>query len=147
MAGAHAITTICYDSETQGFIHKSTVRELQSTEILIRTTHSGLCTTDVHAKEKGCGLGHEGVGIVEQVGVAVTNIRVAQRVGWGWLHSVKLHSLLRRPCSDVSLVVRALQDMCIRLPPILCRSSRLCLFGSRPGCSRRLPYYQLGICL
>ena len=84
----YTLTTICYDPQTQSFVHKSTHRLLGPNDVLIRTTHSGLCTTDVHAKGKGCGLGHEGVGYVEAVGNGVLNLRVGQRVGWGWLHSV-----------------------------------------------------------
>ncbi|RFU28739.1 hypothetical protein B7463_g7576, partial [Scytalidium lignicola] len=37
-------------------------------EIYIETTHSGLCGTDIHAFNGGKILGHEGVGIVRQVG-------------------------------------------------------------------------------
>jgi alcohol dehydrogenase (NADP+) len=85
---AHKIETICYDAKMNHFVHKTTTKALGPNDVLIRTTHSGLCTTDVHAKDKGCGLGHEGVGIVEQVGEGVRNLSLGQRVGWGWLHSV-----------------------------------------------------------
>jgi alcohol dehydrogenase (NADP+) len=71
-----------------GFVYKKTSQKVGSYDVLIRTTHSGLCTTDVHAKSKGCGLGHEGVGIVERIGRYVRNLSPGQRVGWGWLHSV-----------------------------------------------------------
>jgi len=84
----HTLKTICYDAQTQSFVHKSTHKTLGPNDVLIRTTHSGLCTTDVHAKDKGCGLGHEGVGHVEAVGNGVSNLKVGERVGWGWLHSV-----------------------------------------------------------
>jgi alcohol dehydrogenase (NADP+) len=84
----HKIETICYDAKTKHFVHKTTNKSLGPNDVLIRTTHSGLCTTDVHAKDKGCGLGHEGVGIVEGVGDGVRNLSSGQRVGWGWLHSV-----------------------------------------------------------
>ena len=84
----HKLETICYDAKTRNFIYKTTTKALGPSDVLIRTTHSGLCTTDAHAKGKGCGLGHEGVGIVEKVGECVRNLSVGQRVGWGWLHSV-----------------------------------------------------------
>ncbi|ROV91375.1 hypothetical protein VMCG_09682 [Cytospora schulzeri] len=83
----HNLTTFCYSAEKSQFSRRSTERTLGPREILIKTTHSGLCYTDVHAKEKGCGLGHEGVGSVQKVGAAVTNHSVGDRVGWGWLHS------------------------------------------------------------
>lgn len=79
----HTLTTFRYDAATKTFHKKSATRSLGPTEVLVRTTHSGICFTDVHAKEKGCGLGHEGVGLVSRVGSAVTSISVGDRVGWG----------------------------------------------------------------
>lgn len=87
---AYTVKTICYDDESKDFVYKSADKELGPKDVLIRTTHSGLCTTDVHAKGKGCGLGHEGIGIVEQVGEAVASLKVGERVGWGWLHTVSV---------------------------------------------------------
>jgi alcohol dehydrogenase (NADP+) len=95
----HPLERICYDAETKEFVYKSTRKILGPNDVLIRTTHSGLCATDVHAKEKGCGLGHEGVGFVEAVGNGVSNLKVDERVGWGWLRSVSffLFSLASDP--------------------------------------------------
>ena len=84
----HRLTTFFWNPGTQAFDQKSTDRALGVNDVLIKTTHSGLCYTDVHAKSKGCGLGHEGVGLIEKVGDAVTHLSVGERVGWGWLHSV-----------------------------------------------------------
>lgn len=94
-----------YLAETRAFVKKTTQRILQPHEILIRTTHSGLCYTDVHAKSKGCGLGHEGVGIIEKTGDAVKHLQKGERVGWGWLHSSCGHcpaclSGYRQYCSE-----------------------------------------------
>lgn len=83
----HSLNVFCYDSTQRRYSAKKTERELGHHEVLIRTTHSGLCFTDVHAKDKGCGLGHEGVGFVQEMGAGVRNLRVGDRVGWGWLHS------------------------------------------------------------
>lgn len=83
----HTLTTFRYFAEKSQFLQQSTERALGPREVLIKTTHSGLCYTDVHAKGKGCGLGHEGVGTVQEIGPAVTNHGVGDRVGWGWLHS------------------------------------------------------------
>ncbi|ROV99614.1 hypothetical protein VPNG_07736 [Cytospora leucostoma] len=83
----HTLTTFFYSAEQSHFLQKSTERVLGPREVLIKTTHSGLCYTDVHAKEKGCGLGHEGVGLVQETGPSVTNLSVGDRVGWGWLHT------------------------------------------------------------
>ena len=79
----HTITTFRYDAASDGFVKKSAERQLGLREVKIRITHSGLCYTDVHAKETGCGLGHEGVGIITAVGDAVSTMKVGDRVGWG----------------------------------------------------------------
>jgi len=56
-------------------------RELGPSEVAVRITHSGICFTDVHHRRQGaCGLGHEGVGIVEQVGSPTRYIKVGDRV-------------------------------------------------------------------
>lgn len=89
MSSQHALTVFHFSPTTKEFTQKTSHRTLHSHEVLIKTTHSGLCYTDVHAKAKACGLGHEGVGIVERTGDAVSasHIAVGDRVGWGWLHS------------------------------------------------------------
>lgn len=74
-----------YNATSKDFHSYPTLRALGAKEVLIKTTHSGLCYTDVHAKERGCGLGHEGVGIIEKVGFAVQSLKVGQRVGWGYV--------------------------------------------------------------
>ncbi|TVY13283.1 alcohol dehydrogenase [Lachnellula arida] len=76
-------------SPTGAILTKSSTRILGNREVLVRVTHSGLCGTDVHDRTAGCGLGHEGVGIVEKVGVdvGVTSVEVGDRVGLGWQFS------------------------------------------------------------
>lgn len=101
----HTLTTFCYSAEQNRFTQKTAERVLGNRQVFIKTTHSGLCYTDVHAKEKGCGLGHEGVGIVQELGPGVTNLKVGDRVGWGWLHSSCGHcptclSGYRQYCSE-----------------------------------------------
>ncbi|KAK5736419.1 hypothetical protein LTR17_007415 [Elasticomyces elasticus] len=81
------LKTFYYDEDKERFSTKSTMKSVGINDVLIKTTHSGLCYTDVHAKHKGCGLGHEGVGIVQEIGQAVTHMQISDRVGWGWLHS------------------------------------------------------------
>lgn len=99
----HKLDTICYDAITASFEYKTTFKSLGPNDVLIRTTHSGLCTTDVHAKDKGCGLGHEGVGFVERLGDGVRNLSLGQRVGWGWLHSVSSQPGI---CDQASILIR-----------------------------------------
>lgn len=64
------------------------IPELQPKEVLVKITHSGLCGTDLFYVPYGCALGHEGVGVVEKVGSAVTAHKVGDRVGGGYLRSV-----------------------------------------------------------
>ncbi|KAL0260162.1 hypothetical protein SLS55_005908, partial [Diplodia seriata] len=82
---SYTITTFRFDQASNGFVKKAADRALGANEVLVKTTHSGLCYTDVHAKrsDKGCGLGHEGVGTVVRVGDQVGDLKLGQRVGWG----------------------------------------------------------------
>ncbi|KAK3112388.1 hypothetical protein LTR53_011384 [Teratosphaeriaceae sp. CCFEE 6253] len=101
----HTLKTLCYDPDKTCFRTKTAHKSVGVNDVLVKTTHSGLCYTDVHAKSKGCGLGHEGVGLVQEVGEAVEHLRVGDRVGWGWLHSSCGHcatcaSGYRQYCAD-----------------------------------------------
>ncbi|OLB66290.1 MAG: hypothetical protein AUI10_03130 [Actinobacteria bacterium 13_2_20CM_2_72_6] len=56
-------------------------------DIVIRVTSSGICGSDLHLYEvlgpfmtEGDILGHEPMGIVEEVGPAITNLRTGDRV-------------------------------------------------------------------
>jgi NDMA-dependent alcohol dehydrogenase len=55
-------------------------------EVLIRYTHAGLCHSDVHVAHGDLEarlpmvLGHEGAGIIEEVGVGVTRVKVGDHV-------------------------------------------------------------------
>lgn len=61
-------------------------------EVLVRLEASGLCHTDIHAAHGDWPVqphlpftpGHEGVGIVEQVGETVTEVAVGDRVAMPW---------------------------------------------------------------
>lgn len=56
-------------------------------EILVKITHTGLCGTDVHAIQFGSVIGHEGVGIVMAIGSEVTQLKVGDRAGGGFLRN------------------------------------------------------------
>ncbi|EFW99811.1 NADP-dependent alcohol dehydrogenase [Grosmannia clavigera kw1407] len=58
---------------------KTAVRSVSGVEVLVRITHSGVCGTDVHDRGHGCGLGHEGIGFVQEVGRDVTAVQVGDR--------------------------------------------------------------------
>lgn len=55
-------------------------------ELVVRVAASGLCQTDVHARDDYFGIafpavfGHEGAGVVERVGAAVANVAPGDRV-------------------------------------------------------------------
>ncbi|KIS66208.1 putative NADP-dependent alcohol dehydrogenase [Mycosarcoma maydis] len=61
-------------------------RTINARDVVIDITHSGLCFTDIHYLKKDMVLGHEGVGIVSQVGPQVKNFKNGDRVGWGYNH-------------------------------------------------------------
>ena len=58
----------------------------RASEVLVRVVASGICQTDLHARDgyfpipTPAVVGHEGVGIVEQVGSAVRSVRPGDRV-------------------------------------------------------------------
>lgn len=70
--------------------------ELGLKEVLIQITHSSLCGSDVHMIPSGIALGHEGVGIVEKIGSEVTQFKVGDRAGRGYLRNVSTASLISR---------------------------------------------------
>ncbi|KAL6892017.1 GroES-like protein [Trichoderma evansii] len=62
-------------------------REIKPDEVLIEVTHSGVCYTDYHYRQVDMVLGHEGSGIVKEIGSSVTRFKIGDRVGWGYQHS------------------------------------------------------------
>ncbi|KAH8423693.1 NAD(P)-dependent alcohol dehydrogenase [Aspergillus melleus] len=65
-----------------------TTRDLGHNEVYIETTHSGICGTDEHFLHAGCVLGHEGIGIVRQLGAGVSSVKVGDRVGFAYIRKV-----------------------------------------------------------
>ncbi|KAK0622855.1 chaperonin 10-like protein [Immersiella caudata] len=63
-----------------------TIPEPGPHDVIVRITHSGVCYTDFEFFRLGAplALGHEGVGIVEAVGSAVTSVKLGDRVGGGF---------------------------------------------------------------
>jgi D-arabinose 1-dehydrogenase-like Zn-dependent alcohol dehydrogenase len=61
---------------------------LKPNEVRLKITHSGLCSSDTFYIPSGMVLGHEGVGIVEEIGSAVTEFKVGDRAGGGYLRNV-----------------------------------------------------------
>jgi propanol-preferring alcohol dehydrogenase len=72
---------------------------VESGQILVKTEACGVCHTDLHAANGDWPLkptppfipGHEGIGLVVEVGAGVTNVKVGDRVGVPWLYSACGH--------------------------------------------------------
>jgi propanol-preferring alcohol dehydrogenase len=63
-------------------------------EVRIKNVACGVCRTDIHVaegdlpmKKSPLVLGHEVVGIVDKIGEKVTNFKIGDRAGIGWLNS------------------------------------------------------------
>jgi propanol-preferring alcohol dehydrogenase len=63
-------------------------------EVRIKNVACGVCRTDIHVaegdlpmKKSPLVLGHEVVGIVDKIGAKVTNFKIGDRAGIGWLNS------------------------------------------------------------
>lgn len=61
--------------------------DLQHDQVLVKITHSGLCGTDEHYRCADQVLGHEGAGIVQEVGPEVRELKKGDRVGFGYQHN------------------------------------------------------------
>ncbi|KAI0143120.1 GroES-like protein [Xylariaceae sp. FL1272] len=61
--------------------------ELTGDQVLMRITASGVCGTDLHYVNAPIVLGHEGVGVVEDVGPNCTYLKKGDRVGFGYHHN------------------------------------------------------------
>lgn len=83
---------------------KTAVRNIGGLQVLAKVTHSGLCGTDAHDVTSGCGLGHEGVGVVEKVGQEVTAVNIEQRVGWGYASTLHIRISRRLTTFQVAIL-------------------------------------------
>jgi len=75
-----------YKGSKDGSIQKSSTSkpELADNQVLVRITVSGVCGTDEHHRHLDMVLGHEGTGVVEEVGPEVKRLQKGERVGWGY---------------------------------------------------------------
>ncbi|KAI0030878.1 chaperonin 10-like protein [Vararia minispora EC-137] len=70
---------------------KQVSRTKRPEDVVIKITHSGLCYTDIHQRHRDIALGHEGAGVVVDVGSAVRKLKVGDRVGFGFLRGTCGH--------------------------------------------------------
>ncbi|PRP84840.1 hypothetical protein PROFUN_07494 [Planoprotostelium fungivorum] len=61
-------------------------RQVGPNDVLVKVVACGLCFTDIHTLAKGCVLGHEPVGTVEEIGSDVKTVKKGDVVGWGFVH-------------------------------------------------------------
>jgi propanol-preferring alcohol dehydrogenase len=86
--------------------------ELGQGEVLVKVEASGLCHTDIHAAHGDWPVkpsppfipGHEGVGIVVEVGPGVTEVAVGDRVAMPWLG---------RACGTCDYCVSGWETLCL----------------------------------
>lgn len=78
-----------FKGSPDGSIRKTTTHrpDLSGDQVLVKVTHSGVCFTDVHYRQADMGLGHEGAGVVDEVGPNVRALKKGDRVGWGYEHN------------------------------------------------------------
>lgn len=79
---------VVYKGSDSGRVVKSTTEKpaLKGDQVKLRVTASGLCGTDLHYNKADMGLGHEGVGVVEELGPDCSFLKKGDRVGWGYEH-------------------------------------------------------------
>lgn len=72
-----------------------TLRSLKHGEALLKMECCGVCHTDLHVKNGDFGdktgviLGHEGIGVVAEVGPGVTSLKPVDRASVAWRGSTK----------------------------------------------------------
>jgi len=82
--------TVFKGSDTGAIVESSGSRTPSATEAIVEISHCGVCGTDEHYRHAPMGLGHEGVGIIKQLGSEAskhTDLKVGDRVGLGWFQS------------------------------------------------------------
>ncbi|KIW75373.1 hypothetical protein Z517_10114 [Fonsecaea pedrosoi CBS 271.37] len=80
--------TVFKGSESGEIVEAKGHRDVGPTQALVALSHCGVCGTDSHYRQADQGLGHEGVGVIIEIGSMVeklSDLRVGDRVGMGWL--------------------------------------------------------------
>lgn len=77
-SASKGISFVTYNgSPTRRIIKVNTQRDgLREGEVLIRITHSSLCGTDEHYLGKDMCLGHEGAGVIVELGPGIQHLKV-----------------------------------------------------------------------
>ncbi len=78
-----ATAAVLREAHGQFSMEQVILDDLKPDEILVRIEASGICHTDILVQDMmplPAVLGHEGTGIVEELGTAVSRIKVGERV-------------------------------------------------------------------
>ncbi|KAL2046347.1 hypothetical protein N7G274_001794 [Stereocaulon virgatum] len=88
-SSAQEIELTVYRGSKDGTIIQSKTHQgpLRGDQVLVKITHSGLCGTDEHYRSADQVLGHEGAGVVQEIGPDVDTLKKGDNVGFGYLHS------------------------------------------------------------
>jgi len=66
-----------YKGGKEGFVKSTTHRDaLEGDEVYLQVTHSGICGTDRFYRDAEMVLGHEGVGVVKEIGPGVKFLKM-----------------------------------------------------------------------
>ena len=96
------------------------LEEPRADEVLVRVAASGICHTDLICRDQWIPvplpavLGHEGAGVIEAVGAAVTKVKPGDRVGMSYLS-----------CGACSNCLRSLAPYCLEFGPLNFGGARL----------------------
>ena len=84
--------TVFKGSKDGSIVETTTTKPaLTGDQVLLKVTASGLCGTDLHYRNADMALGHEGVGIVEDLGPDCKVLQKGDRAGWGYVHDTCGH--------------------------------------------------------
>ncbi len=81
-----ALAAVVREAKGEFIIEEVDVDDPRPDEVLVRIVASGICYTDIAVKNQDINiplpmvLGHEGSGIIEKVGSAVTHLKVGDHV-------------------------------------------------------------------
>ncbi|KAE8341862.1 hypothetical protein BDV24DRAFT_163086 [Aspergillus arachidicola] len=82
-------TVTVYRGSKDGVIHSEQNKvTLEPNDVFVEITHSGVCGADELFLKSGIVLGHEGIGIIRQIGKNVTTVKIGDRVGFSFVQKV-----------------------------------------------------------
>ncbi|KAM3087262.1 hypothetical protein ACMFMG_001365 [Clarireedia jacksonii] len=82
------VSTTAFKGSSSGEIIQASIprKPLSGSQVLIEIHAAGFCGTDLHYTHQDMVLGHEGAGVIVELGPKVKHLKVGDRVGFGWSH-------------------------------------------------------------